>query len=311
MSTARTDRFKATGSWAYTALPPADVACPRSVAELAELVASGRRPFAGGTDLLIRSAQARAVPPLVWTAGVPELRQIESRDSIRLGGAVTMTQASTSRDIRLRAPALADAAVLVGSIQIRNRATVAGNLCNASPAADTVPALAVHATVVRVQGGDAGSREVPVDRFCTGPGTTVLAPGEYVVGLDLDSLTAGEGSAYRRFTVRKSMDLAFVGVAVRLRVADDGEVQAARIALGAVGPTVQVPSEAAQLLVGGVPDLDRLRACGEAAAAACRPIDDLRASAEYRRRLVTALVIDAASAAYARARGGNPGVRNS
>jgi carbon-monoxide dehydrogenase medium subunit len=292
------------GSWAFAQLARADVTCPRTVEGLEDAVAAGRVPFAGATDLLIRSMhQGGDLPPLAWTLAVPELSAVEAEDGLlRLGAAVTMRQAAASSAIRVSLPALAESAAVVGSVQIRTRATVVGNLCNASPAADTVPALAVHEATVQIRG--AGTRRtVPVTEFVTAPGRIQLTPNEFVSGLQLRPVGEREASSYRRFTVRASMDLAFVGVAVRLRLGADGEtIEDAAIALAAVGPTVLMANEAARLLIGRKPDPVLLRDCGEAAALGCRPITDLRASAAYRRRLVAVLVGDAVVEAHRRAR---------
>ena len=291
-------------AWRLPVLGRADVVCPSTLPELLASVAEGRRPYAGGTDLLIEATNAGGdLPPLAWTPAVAALARIESDDwRARIGAAATFTALLREQAVGTRAPCLVDAAGVVGSAQIRNRATVAGNLCNASPAADTVPALAVHLAIVEIESSK-GSRSVAVDGFCTGPGKTVLRAGELVTAVEIALDEPGGSGCYRRFTVRNSMDLAFAGVAVRLRLDADGEhVAEARLALGAVGPTVLVAPSAAQLLVGARPDPSTLGAVAEAAARGCHPISDLRASEGFRRQLVRALVHDAVSEAYRRAR---------
>lgn len=275
---------------------------PRSLGEFLGLVADGRRPFAGGTDLVPRAWQSPEEGPLVWVGGVEELRVLEIQGtSIEIGAGVTYAELLCHPRIPREVPALADAAAVVGSVQIRNVASVVGNVCNASPAADTVPALTVHRAQVLL--GGRVERRVDLCAFLTGPGRTALSAGEAVLGLRVSALGPREGSAYRRFTVRRAMDLAFVGVAARLRLAADGQqVEDAAIALGAVGPTVIVADSAAKVLVGSGLEDSVLRECGERVAAQARPISDLRASAEYRRLIAKVLAQDVVRVAYRRAR---------
>ena len=283
-----------------------DLLCPSSTADLLSLVGEGRRVIAGGTDLLVRLAQIpEPAPPLVVSvAGVRELGRIDVEEGqVRIGAGVTHAQVAENDDLRRLVPALTDASEMVGSIQIRMTATVAGNVCNASPSADTVPALAVHGSIVEVAASGGARRSVPIAEFSTGPGGTVLTRGEAVVGLTVDPLGPREGSAYRRFTVRNSMDLAFAGVAVRIAVGPDRvAVRSAKIALGAVGPTVVVADKAAEILRGWEGDTDQLMASGRVAAEESLPISDLRASADFRLQLVRVLVADCVREAVRRAR---------
>lgn len=291
------------GDWAFSQLARADVTCPATIGELAAEVAGGRRPFAGATDLLLRSQRSGGtIPPLVWTQSVSELEEVRpAGERLHIGAGASARAIAASPEIRSGAPALAEAALLLGSVQIRTRATVVGNVCNASPAADTVPALAVHGAVVLLRCREE-QRTLPLSEFLTGPGTTALRQSEFVVGLELEGLKELEASCYRRFTVRESMDLAFVGVGVKLRVSADARtIERAAIALGAVGPTVERAPEAAAALEGRAPTAEVVRECGELAAAGCHPIGDLRASAAYRRRLVAALVRATVGEAWRRA----------
>jgi carbon-monoxide dehydrogenase medium subunit len=291
-------------AWPVPGLPRADVARPGDLGALLALVADGRQPLAGGTDLIVRASHGEGpLPPLAWIGGVTELGELAAdRASITVGAGVSLARLVASRAVRSAAPALADAADIVGSVQIRTVATLAGNLCNASPAADTIPALIAHEARAMRRRADGPARMVAVEQFLTGPGRTVLEPGEIVHSITVTPLGPGEGSAYRRFTARASMDLAFVGVAARIGLDHAGAVAAARIVLGAVGPTAIVAGAAAAELFGRRPDPVALAAAGEAAAAEARPITDLRASAAYRRRLVAVLVADVVAAACARAR---------
>lgn len=294
----------ARADWAFSQLERADVLCPGTVQELAAAVAAGRVPYAGGTDLLIRALHGDGtLPPLAWTPAVAELRTIGVEGGrLKIGAGASAGAAAASTQVRAAAPAVAEAADLIGSVQIRSRATLAGNVCNASPAADSVPALVVHDAVAVLRDG-LRSDPLPLTEFLKGPGRTALRRGQFVEALEVTPLAQGEGSCYRRFTVRESMDLAFVGVGALVRVAADGRtVERARLALGAVGPTVEMAPAAEALLLGREPTEGLLLECGEVAAAGCHPIDDLRASAAYRRRLVVALVREVLAEAVARAR---------
>lgn len=295
--------------WTIPVLPRVDISCPGSLGELLGLAATGRRPVAGGTDLLVAAAYEGQEPSrLVWTGSVPQLTIVERRGGdLRIGSAASLGRVAGFDAVRSGAPALAEAAGIVGSVQIRNVATLAGNLCNASPAADTVPPLVIHDARVEIGHDGAAVRTVAAEAFAEGPGRTVLSEGEVVTAISLRPLNRGEASAYQRFTVRMSMDLAFVGVAARVRLEEDGRtIHSAKIALGAVAPTVVIAREAAATLADTIPDEDVLRSAGRAAAAACEPITDLRASAEYRLRLVEVLTGDVVLRAWRRARGEVP-----
>ena len=288
--------------WAFSQLERADVACPTSVDELAALVGEGRVPYAGGTDLLIRGLQGSgALPPLVWTPSVATLRSVRHANGVlEIGAAASAGAVAGSAEVRRIAPAIAEAAGLIGSVQIRTTATVAGNVCNASPAADSVPALAVHGAAVLLRQGNS-RRRLPLSDFAIGPGRNALRAGEFMEAIEVPGLDERESSCYRRFTVRESMDLAFVGVGALVRLAPDGRtVERLSLALGAVGPTVEAAPAAAALLEGKEPTPELLRECGEVAALGCHPIDDLRASAGYRRRLVVALVRETVAIALER-----------
>ncbi len=158
--------------WSPPVLPPVDVVCARSLEELLRCAANGRQPFAGGTDVLVAAAQkGHELSPLVWTGSTPGLADVEKRDGLlHVGAAATLGRVAASEAARTAAPALAEAAAIVGSVQIRNVATVVGNLCNASPAADTVPPLLVHDATVEVRHLSSGSRSVPAEAFSEGPG---------------------------------------------------------------------------------------------------------------------------------------------
>jgi carbon-monoxide dehydrogenase medium subunit len=288
----------------FAPLDRADVACPREVAGLLAARAEGRVPLAGGTDLLVAAVHAgRLRAPVVWTGGVEELCGVELDGGLlRVGAGATLTRLLASPAARAAAPAVLDGARVVGSVQIRNAATMAGNLCNASPAADTVPGLAVHDGEIELASAERGVRRLALADFLRGPGLTALEADEVVTAMLVRPLAEGEASVYRRFTVRRSMDLAFVGVAVRLALEPGTDrVASARIALGAVGPTVLIADEAGAALVGRPLDDGAILEAADLAARAARPITDVRSSADYRLHLVRSLVRECLPEAHRRA----------
>lgn len=259
------------------------------------------RPLAGGTDLIVQMRSGRLAPgPIV------DLKRIEGLSGIRREGGAFVIGAATpctalKADAALAAawPGVVEAANLIGSVQVRNRATMAGNLCNASPAADSVPAL-VAAGAVAVIAGPAGARRVAVEDIPTGPGRTSLAPGEFIVEFHLPEPAARASDAYLRATPRTEMDIAVVGAAVSLAFDEAGLCSAARVALGAVGPTVLLVEEAAAL-VGTRIDEPALAALSKAVTEAATPIDDKRGSVAYRKAMAGVLARRAAVIAARRA----------
>jgi carbon-monoxide dehydrogenase medium subunit len=198
-------------------------------------------------------------------------------------------------------PGVVEAANLIGSKQVQGRCTMSGNLCNASPAADTTPALLVNEAEVEIA-GPGGRRRVPVGELCTGPGRTALANGELVVALHLAKPLPRSADAYLRLIPRSEMDIAVVGAAVRLALEPDGRCRAARVALGAVAPTaIRVP-EAEAALLGSRIDAAALERMVLAVRAAARPIDDKRGTVAYRRQVIGVLTRRAAERAHERAR---------
>ena len=260
-------------------------------------------PLAGGTDLVIDLRTGRAAAALlVDLTAIPGLAGVTGdRTTIRIGAMTTVRSIETDRILCLRAPALVEAARVLGSVQIRNMATLGGNLCHATPSADLPPALMVHDAEAVIHGPD-GERRIPVAGLFTGPGATCLSGAELLAEVELVAPGDGFGSCYLRQTVRRAMDLAGVGVAASLRVVD-GVVRNARVALGAVAPR--------PLLVGGMDaqlagrPLDRSAAedAGRTAADASSPITDVRGTERYRRRVVETLVARALKIAAARATG--------
>jgi carbon-monoxide dehydrogenase medium subunit len=198
-------------------------------------------------------------------------------------------------------PGVVDGVKLIGSIQIKGRASIGGNLCNASPAADSVPPLVAAGAIARIVGPN-GTREVPVEQIPVAPGKTSLAKGEIVVSFFLPPRPPHSSDAYQRFTPRTEMDIAVVGVGINLTMDNSGTCMAARVALGAVAPTVLVVKEAADALIGTRIDEAALDRLAKAASAACRPIDDKRGTKEYRIKVAGVLARRTAQQALERAR---------
>lgn len=264
------------------------------------------RPLAGGTDIVVQMKENATRFPypavVVGLARIPELRGIEfsERDGLRLGAAATMTEIAESAVIRERYAAIAAGARVVGSRQTMNMATVGGNLCNAAPSADTAPPLlAYEAQAVIV--GPSGRRTLGLDEFFAGPGRTALAADELLAEVRVSAPAPHTGSAYRRHTPRKQMDIAVVGVAAVLTLGDGGRIDRARIALGAVAPTPLRALRAEAALEGQPASDETFARAAEAAAAECTPISDQRGSADFRRHLVRVMtermLLDAAARA--------------
>jgi carbon-monoxide dehydrogenase medium subunit len=194
-----------------------------------------------------------------------------------------------------------DAVKLIGSVQVKGRATVGGNLCNASPAADSVPALIAAGAVARIV-GPGGRREARVEDIPAGPGRTTLAEGEIVVSFFLPPRPARCGDAYLRFTPRTEMDIAVVGAGVNLALDDKGVCTQARVSVGAVAERALLVPEAATALIGSKVDDDALQRLAAAASAACRPIDDKRGTREFRIKVAAVLARRAAGIALDRAK---------
>jgi carbon-monoxide dehydrogenase medium subunit len=198
-------------------------------------------------------------------------------------------------------PGVIEGVKLIGSIQIKSRASMGGNLCNASPAADSVPALVAAGAIARVV-GPRGVREVSVEKVPIAPGKTSLATDEIVVSFFLPPRPPHSGDAYQRFTPRTEMDIAVVGVGVNLTLDARGICTAARVVLGAVAPTVLLVEEAGAALIGTMVDVAALERLASAASAACRPIDDKRGTKEYRTKVAGVLAKRTALAALERAK---------
>ena len=261
------------------------------------------RVLAGGTDLLVQIRSDILDPELIVDIKkIPETRTIaEEKGGWRIGGAVTGAELKEHPRLKQVWPGVIEAANLIGSTQIQGRATMGGNLCNGSPAADSVPALIAAGAVASVS-GPGGRRDIPIEDVMLGPRKLSLRKGEFLVSFFLPPRSPRSGDAYLRFIPRTEMDIAVVGVGVNLTVGDAGTVTAARVSLGAVAEKVLLVPEAAQAIVGSrldKPAQDRLEA---AARAVCRPIDDKRGTIEFRIEVAGVLARRAALIALDRAR---------
>jgi aerobic carbon-monoxide dehydrogenase medium subunit len=258
--------------------------------------------LAGGTDLLVRLRSGFIEPDLIV-----DVKRIEAMHKItaekggfRIGAAVCAAQLGEHPGVKKLWPGVVEAVELIGSKQVQGRATMVGNMCNASPAADSVPAMiAAGATVVIA--GPKGKRTVPVEDVATSPGKTSLRKGEIVESVYLPARPPKSGDAYLRFIPRTEMDIAVVGAGVSLTLDKSGTCTHARVSLGAVAARVLLVKEAAKALIGSKVDDKALDKLAAAASAACRPIDDKRGTKEYRTKVAGVLARRAAKIALERA----------
>jgi len=280
---------------------------PKTVEEAVRALSSANgaaRVLSGGTDLLVQLRTGRTKPAvIVDVKRIPGLIGVRAEgDGFVIGAATPCAVIGEHPELKTVWPGVVEAARLIGSTQVQGRATLAGNLCNASPAADSVPAL-IAARATCVLAGPGGRREVPVEAIATGPGTTSLAPGELVVEFRLPGRPPRSADAYLRFIPRTEMDIAVVGAAVNVALDASGTCREARIVLGAVAPTAILVPEAAAALVGSRLDGDALRRLDAATRRACTPIDDKRGTVEFRTRVAGVLARRAAGVAFQRAGG--------
>lgn len=280
---------------------------PTTTKEAVSLIAKAKGKsfvLAGGTDLLVKLKSGAVEPDLIV-----DIKRIEATQSIkktangfRIGAAVPGVEMGKSSALKKSWPGVVEAANLIGSDQIQGRCTIVGNLCNASPAADSVPAL-VAAGAKAVVVGPKGRRTVAVDKIPTGPGKTSLAKGEIIEAITLPKRPAKTGDAYLRFIPRSEMDIAVVSAGVCLTLNSKGKVTKARVVLGAVAPTVVLVPDAAAAIIGTSLDDEALAAMASACEKACKPIDDMRGTIEFRTDVAGVLARRAAGIAYQRAGG--------
>jgi carbon-monoxide dehydrogenase medium subunit len=274
-----------------------------AVSLLAGVQQGQARILAGGTDLLVQLRAGMIEPDLVVDVKkIPEMHKITAEDGgFRIGAAVSGAELGEHPDVKRLWPGVVEAVELIGSTQIQGRATMVGTMCNASPAADSVPAMIAASAIVRVV-GPGGRREMPVEEMCIAPGKTSLAKGEIVTSVFLPKRPPHSGDAYLRFIPRTEMDIAVVGAGVSLTLDGGGKCTVARVGLGAVAARPLLVTEAADALIGSAVDQAALERLAAAASAACRPIDDKRGTIEYRTKVAGVLARRAAEQALARAR---------
>jgi len=282
-------------------------AAPTSVDEAVKLLAGASglaKVLSGGTDLLVQLRSGRVKPDLIVdTKKIPGLIGIrEDNGSYIIGAATPGAEVEAHAGMKTAWPGLVEALDLIGSTQVQGRCSLAGNLCNASPAADSVPALyAAAATAVIV--GPNGRREVPVEQIPVSPGRTSLAKDEFILEFRLPPRPARSSDAYLRFIPRTEMDIAVVGCGVSVTLDGNGVCTAARVALGAVAPTVILVQAAADALIGHTLDADTLAKLDAAAQDAAKPISDKRGTIEYRIKVAGVLARRTAGIAFDRAQG--------
>jgi aerobic carbon-monoxide dehydrogenase medium subunit len=270
---------------------------------------SSARLIAGGTDLMLLLRDGTIAPEFVIDLhAISELRRLEQSPAggLTVGAAVTLRSLETSPTVRRFYPLLSESAGEIGSVQVRNLGTVGGNLCTAMPSADLAPALMTLGASIRIVGGR-GERVVPVERFFAGPRQSVLDPGEVLVDVSIPPPAPRSGGVYLKMANRPTMDITFVGVAATVALsvgsgAAGARIETARIALAAVAPTPIRAYAAEDLLAGRSPDPSTLETCAAAAADACQPISDARATAAYRREMVAVLTKRAVAIAVERAK---------
>jgi CO/xanthine dehydrogenase FAD-binding subunit len=285
-------------------------AAPTTAAEAAKLLANASglaKVLSGGTDLLVQLRSGRVKPELIV-----DLKHIPGMVGIReegggfaIGAATPGVMIEAHAALKKAWPGLVEGMDLIGSEQIQGRCTLAGNLCNASPAADSIPALIAGRATCTIVGPN-GQRRAPVESIVTGPGRTSLAKGEFITEFQLPPRPPRASDAYLRFIPRTEMDIAVVGAAVNVVLDGNGVCTDARVVLGAVAPTQVIVEDAAKALIGHKLDEATLAAIDAAARAACKPITDKRGTIDYRIKVSGVLTRRAAAIAFARARGETP-----
>jgi aerobic carbon-monoxide dehydrogenase medium subunit len=281
---------------------------PSSLEQAVGLLAAATgdaRVLAGGTDLLVQMRTDILNPELVVDIKhIPELREVkEEGGGFRVGAAVTGAELKEHPRLQSVWPGIVEAANLIGSTQIQGRATMGGNLCNGSPAADSVPALIAAGAKASVVGPN-GRRELAVEEVMLAPRKLSLTRGEIIASFLLPAKSNGSADAYLRFIPRTEMDIAVVGCGIALTVDGNGAVSRARVALGAVAARPLLVEDAARALIGSKLEDAALKKLDAAAGAACKPIDDKRGTKEYRIKVAGVLARRTAAIAYERARKG-------
>ena len=285
-----------------------DYATPESVADAVVMLSDhGENAcvLAGGTDLIVQLRENRRRTDLVVDVKkIAELNALsyDAATGLTIGAAVPCYRIYGDAEIAAAYPGLMDAARLVGGTGIQGRASLGGNLCNASPAGDTIPPMIVLSGEAEIAGPN-GTRKVAVEDFCTAPGRTVLEDGEFLVSLHFPAPLANSGAFYRRFIPRNEMDIAVVGVGASVVLSGDrSSFVSARIAVGAVAPTPLFVREAGDALAGEAVSDEAIRRAADLARDAARPISDMRGTAEYRKHLTSVLTRRVVEGAVQRAK---------
>ena len=286
-------------------MPRVNYTAPSTVEEAVKILASANgsaKVLSGGTDLLVQLKSGRIKPEvIVDTKHIPGMIGIrEEGDCVVIGAATPGIVISGDKRLEHAFPGVVEGVDLIGSMQIQGRCSIAGNLCNASPAADSVPPV-ITARGIAVIAGPNGRREAPVESIVVGPGRTSLQNGEFIVEFKLPKPKARQSDAYLRFIPRTEMDIAVVGCAVNVTLDASGTCTDARVCLGAVAPTQVVVEDGAKALIGHKLDDRTLQNLDQAAQRACKPIDDKRGTIEYRTKVAGVLARRAAAIAFDRA----------
>lgn len=285
-----------------------EFAAPKTVDDVVALLqqkGDQARVMCGGTDLLVALREGRRKADLV--IDVKKLAETtamsySASQGLILGAAVACHRMYDDKTVAAAYPGLIDSAGLIGGVQIQGRASMGGNLCNASPAADSIPSLIAHAATCEIAGPN-GRRTVAVEDFCVSPGRTVLQPGEFLVALHIPAPQPGFGAAYLRFIPRNEMDIAVVGVGASVQLDDSrSKIVSARIALGAVAPKPLYVPDAGAALAGQPATEESIAKAAKVAQDAAKPISDMRGTAEYRKQLVAVLTRRALTKAIERAK---------
>ncbi|MCI0898915.1 MAG: xanthine dehydrogenase family protein subunit M, partial [Chloroflexi bacterium] len=265
------------------------------------------RIMAGGTDMLVQMRAGRRTAPLVVDIkGIPELNVLsyDSAKGLTLGAAVPCYKIYQDKTVAAAYPGLIDAAYLIGGIQIQGRATIGGNICNAAPSGDAIPAVIALSGVCNIAGPN-GTRELPCEEFCTAPGRNALENGEILVSISMPVPQANSGANYLRFIPRNEMDIAVAGVGVSVVLDGSGQnFVSARISLASVAPTPVFAKEAGDSLAGKPVSEEAVQQASELAQAASKPINDMRGTIRQRTHLIGVLTRRSLNKAIERARGG-------
>ena len=279
---------------------------PESIQDAVKLLADSRikaNVLAGGTDLIIQMQGQNEERLVVDVKKIPSMMNaIMTDEGLILGPSISCAEITAREDIKAVYPGLVESAYLIGSTQIQGRCSIGGNLCNSSPAADTIPPLIVNRAQCVIAGPN-GERTVATEDFVTGVGQNCLEKDELLASIRIPVPAANTSDAYLRFIPRSEMDIAVVGAAVSVTLDDSGICTTARVSIGAVAITALLVEEAANALVGTQLDDSALQAAADAASAAARPITDRRGTVEYRKQVVGVLVKRAAKIAAERAGG--------